>query len=76
MKPNPDKPEKKKIFYHEITKVRNHEKDRENLRVFCRNEIQSFCGFPPQFVTPLMRDGNDNFGVFNYRSKPKNQTGQ
>jgi hypothetical protein len=26
--PNPDKLEKKKIFYHEITKVRNHEKDK------------------------------------------------
>ena len=32
--PNPDQPGKKKIFYHEITKVRNHEKDHENFRVF------------------------------------------
>jgi hypothetical protein len=31
---NPDKPEKKMIFYHETTKVRNHEKDHENFRVF------------------------------------------
>ncbi len=31
---NPDKPEKKAIFYHEITKGRNHEKDHESFRVF------------------------------------------
>jgi len=31
---NLDKPEKKKISYHEITKGRNHEKDHETFRVF------------------------------------------
>ncbi|RLC16411.1 MAG: hypothetical protein DRI24_08435 [Deltaproteobacteria bacterium] len=31
---NPDKPEKKKIIYHETTKNRNHEKDHENFRGF------------------------------------------
>ncbi len=31
---NLDKPDKKKIFYHEITKGRNHEKDHETVRGF------------------------------------------
>jgi len=30
MKPNPEKPEKVKIFKHEITKERKHEKDQMN----------------------------------------------
>ena len=32
--PNPDKPEKKKIFYHENTKGRNNEKDHEAFRIW------------------------------------------
>ena len=34
VRPNSEKPEKKKIFYHEITEARNHEKDHEKFRVF------------------------------------------
>jgi hypothetical protein len=36
--PNPDKPEKKKIFYHENTKVQKNEKDHEN---FCAHAAQA-----------------------------------
>jgi len=32
--PNPYKREKKKIIYHENTKVQKHEKEHENFRAF------------------------------------------
>jgi hypothetical protein len=46
--PNPKKLEKKKILYHEITKVRNHEKDHENFRGF---QISCFRDYFYFFVT-------------------------
>jgi hypothetical protein len=42
IEPNPGKPEKKKIFYHEITKGRNHEEDHGNFRAFQYSNIPYF----------------------------------
>jgi len=39
--PNPDKPQKKKIYYYEITKGQNHEKDHEPQIQNKLNSLQS-----------------------------------
>jgi len=50
--PNPGKPEKIKIIYHENTKAQKYEKDHENFRAFVIGFIFSItyhaagCGFP------------------------------
>ena len=51
---NPDKPENKKIFYHEITKVRNHEKDHKTFRVFqisCFRDCFYFFATKDRYIT-------------------------
>ena len=39
IEPDPNKPEKEKTFYHEITKGRNHEEDHESFHVFQKYQM-------------------------------------